>query len=197
MSLTKEKIFRLRSILGPSRMLLHAASILSIALIFSCGSASPKETNQSVETTIPLQNSSKDITTVDFAGLEPYLNLNDDSLRVFNFWATWCKPCVEELPLFEELAGEFNQTAFKLYYVSLDFPNQVEKKLKPFLKEHRLSGEVILFDDPDANSWIDKINPEWSGAIPATVITKKGQHQFHEGKFSTLSEIKELIHPIN
>ena len=136
---------------------------------------------------------SEAIPVVDFSGIEKLLDVQDDTLRVFNFWATWCKPCVEELPLVEQLPKAYQKKAFRLYYISLDFPNQIDSKLKPFLKNNPLHGEVIVLDDPDANTWIDKVNPEWSGSIPATIVKKGDAMEFHEGKFNTFLDIQNLI----
>lgn len=158
--------------------------------LFACNNSGPAASQDSQNSSI---QSSQKISVTDFAGLEPLLNMEDDSLRVFNFWATWCKPCVEELPLFDELYEAHKNEDFKLYFISLDFPNQVESKLKPFLITNPLQGEVILLDDPDANSWIDKVNPDWSGAIPATVVKKGPVVKFKEGQFSSLEELQSLV----
>ncbi|NNE29803.1 MAG: TlpA family protein disulfide reductase, partial [Saprospiraceae bacterium] len=130
---------------------------------------------------------------VNFSELEPLLSPKNDTTYLFNFWATWCKPCVEELPFFEELYKEKAGEPFKMYLISLDFPKQIEKKLIPFMDKHQLTGEVMVINDPDANTWIDKVSPEWSGAIPATLIVRGDQRTFHEGKLSSKEEIENLI----
>ncbi len=152
---------------------------LLVLSFFSCNESAPEQP--------------KKIPQVDFSEIEKILAIKDDTLRVINFWATWCKPCVEELPLLEQLAEQNKNKAFSLYYISLDFPNQIESKLIPFLKENPLNGEVIVLDDPDANTWIDKVNPNWSGAIPATIINSGGNHNFHEGQLNSFEDIQHLI----
>lgn len=135
------------------------------------------------------------IPIVDFEQLEPVLHQQDDTLYVVNFWATWCGPCVKELPYFEQVAAEYKDRKFKLILVSLDFPTNYERRLIPFVEKKVLTGQVILLDDPDANAWINKVSPKWSGAIPATLIFRNGQRQFYEQSFD-YAELKEAIKPL-
>ena len=130
---------------------------------------------------------------VDFEGVKPYLEKNNDTVYVVNFWATWCKPCVEELPYLEQLNQDQMNQPLQVILVSLDFRNQVQSKLVPFIREHALQSPVIVLDDPDANSWIDQVDESWSGAIPATLIYKKEKRLFfHEG-FEDYESIKLAI----
>ena len=132
-----------------------------------------------------------DIRSYDFDGLESLLHKKDDTLRIVNFWATWCKPCVNELPAFERVAQEFSGKKVKVIFVSLDFPGQKERKLIPFVEERNMKN-VILLDDPKSNTWIPKVDESWSGAIPATLIYKKEQRDFYESGFD-YSSLKEAI----
>ncbi|MBL7922794.1 MAG: TlpA family protein disulfide reductase [Bacteroidia bacterium] len=120
-----------------------------------------------------------------------------DSIVVINIWATWCKPCVEELPGFLKLEQEFENKRVRFVYLSIDFKRELETKLLPFLRKNQISSEVILLDEPDYNSWIDKIDPSWQGSIPATLITdaKAGKQLFHEGEL-TYEELKSMINPL-
>ena len=124
-----------------------------------------------------------------------YLNKEDDTTRVLNLWATWCKPCVQELPYFEDANKEFGPRKVKVVLVSVDFRNEYESRLLPFIEKKNIESEVVLLDEQDANAWIDKISPEWTGAIPATLILnhEKGIHTFKEGSF----EREELFKSIN
>lgn len=124
--------------------------------------------------------------------LEPLLNKNDDKTYVINFWATWCKPCVEELPVFEKLNAAYKNKNIEVILVSLDFPNQIETRLIPFMKEHKLQSNVILMADLDQNAWIPKISEKWSGAIPATLIYNKDTRKFYEQSFTYDLLEKEL-----
>ena len=129
---------------------------------------------------------------IDYDGLELLLNKNDDKTYVINFWATWCKPCVQELPSFEKLNKVYKDKNVEVILVSLDFPNQIEKKVIPFINKHQLQSKVILMNDPDQNEWIPKISKKWSGSIPATLIYNKYSREFYEQSFTYESLHNEL-----
>lgn len=114
---------------------------------------------------------------------------------VINFWATWCKPCVEELPCFEQLREQYADKNVQVLLVSLDFKSQLEKKFIPFLKAQQLKSEVVLFADQDANSWIPYIYEDWDGAIPVTLIVKGHQKAFNLGKFENYSDLEAFVVP--
>jgi thiol-disulfide isomerase/thioredoxin len=125
-----------------------------------------------------------------------YLSSTSDTTYVINFWATWCVPCIKEIPAFERINKEYNDKTLKVVLVSLDFPNRIENSLKPFLKRHSVSSEVILLNAPNYNNWIDKISPEWSGSIPATYVYKNRKSNFFEKSF-TYDELKNIINSKN
>ena len=129
---------------------------------------------------------------IDYNGLELLLTKNDDKTYVINFWATWCKPCVEELPAFQKLYKNYKNKNVKVILVSLDFKNQVESRLIPFIKKHNLQPKVVLMTDPDQNTWIPKVSSEWSGAIPATIIYNKNVSTFFEQSF-TYNELENEL----
>ena len=136
------------------------------------------------------------VKVVDFSGLEEYLDsFGGDKTLVINFWATWCMPCVKELPYFEEATAEYNGSDVEVILVSLDFPDDLEKKVIPFVEKKALQSRVVLLNDPDANSWIDKVSPEWSGAIPATLVRKGTKEAFYEQSFHSFEELDQIIQP--
>lgn len=106
----------------------------------------------------------------DYEAFKDLLQTESDSTYVINFWATWCKPCVEELPYFENLHKKYSKDQLKVILVSLDFIEDIDTKVKPFLKQNPQSSEIALLDAGKPKYWIDLINKEWSGAIPATII---------------------------
>ncbi|TXE16703.1 TlpA family protein disulfide reductase [Psychroserpens burtonensis] len=133
----------------------------------------------------------------DFNELESYLNSKKDgNTYVINFWATWCAPCVKELPYFEALNTNYKNKNVEVVLVSLDFPKQIETKLVPFLKKRGFRSEVVILNDVDSNTWIPKVNKDWSGAIPATLIYNKNRGAFYERSFNYLeleTELKQFI----
>lgn len=129
---------------------------------------------------------------IDFNKIESWIQSDSDSIQVINFWATWCKPCVEELPDFQKIKEEFPTLQMKL--VSLDRITDVDKRVNRFLKEHEYDFDSYLLTDSDFDSWIPKINKSWDGDIPATVIIHNSSEilYFKVGAIH-YEELKEII----
>lgn len=132
------------------------------------------------------------IPVMNFGDLEPRLNQDDGNTWVVNFWATWCAPCVKEMPYFEKIRENYKDKNVKVLLVSLDFANQLERRVIPFVNEHNIQSEVILLNDPRANNWIPKVSEEWSGALPATLIYNKHHRSFYEQTF-TFDELETVL----
>jgi thiol-disulfide isomerase/thioredoxin len=117
---------------------------------------------------------------VKFDRVQRLLEPTSTEIQVINFWATWCAPCVKELPLFEKLTADGN-SSIKVTLVNLDYADKVDK-VNAFLKRKNIRSDVLLLDEIDYNSWIDKVDKSWGGAIPATLIInpKTGQRKFLE-----------------
>lgn len=166
-------------------------SLLSLVFILACNTSTTPETKTKQEPTIsPTINK---ISVVDYDGLAPIFAQQSDTTYVINFWATWCKPCVTELPYFLELHEKYKDQKYKFIFVSLDFPKQIEKKLIPFLQKNPLPGKVIVLDDSDSNRWIPEVDPEWSGAIPATVVYNSDHKIFAEKSFHDFPELADWV----
>ncbi|HEX5626303.1 MAG TPA: TlpA disulfide reductase family protein [Saprospiraceae bacterium] len=117
----------------------------------------------------------------------------DDTFRVFNFWATWCRPCVAELPYFEKLNQKPPHSKYRQYLVSLDFKEQLKKKLLPFIESRDIKTPVLLLDETNPDYWINQLEPSWSGAIPATLFTYQGQRWFEESSYESEAELRDSI----
>ncbi len=135
------------------------------------------------------------IPVVNFEQFEPWLHKDNDSIYVINFWATWCAPCVKEIPAFEKLNAQYKDRKVQVLLVSLDFPNQVESRVIPFMERHQMKSQVMLLNDPDANAWIDKVSSQWSGAIPATIIYSQGFREFYEQEFE-YEQLQQIVEPL-
>ena len=140
-------------------------------------------------------NDNQKVTVVNFTKLETIINKKDNKLYVINFWATWCSPCVMELPDFMEVNKIYhNNPKFKMILVSLDLAKEAETIVQPFLVKNKMNVEVYLLDDNKRmNQWIPAIDSKWSGAIPATVFYRNGiKLDFKESKMGK-SELIEII----
>lgn len=143
---------------------------------------------------IPSKVFSQEVPVITFDDLREMMDRNEDTLYIFNFWATWCSPCVEELPYFNEISKTYINENVQVILVCLDFPSQLENKVLPFIAGKHLQPKIVLLDQPRGGKWIDEISPEWSGAIPGTLFLNNSAklREFHEGSF-TLSELKEQV----
>ena len=130
---------------------------------------------------------------LSFAQLQPFLTTKSDSVFIINFWATWCAPCVAELPYFEKLNADLSNKKVKVILVSLDLKSQIVPKLLPFLDKNRLKSTVIVLSEKNANTWIPKVHPEWSGSIPATLIFDSHKRQFYEQSFDRYVDLKKIV----
>lgn len=169
------------------------ASLLFLILLFSC---TKKEENTVPRPLKTYSEGTISVNSYSFSALEHFLKKENDTTYVVNFWATWCVPCVEELPNFEKLNATYKDKKVKVLLVSIDFPKMAESKLLPFIKNKNLKSDVVLLNDPDANSWINKVDSTWSGAIPATIIYKKNKRNFYEKSFTyeeLETEVKKFL----
>jgi thiol-disulfide isomerase/thioredoxin len=130
----------------------------------------------------------------NFSELEERIKqVDDQTTLVLNFWATWCSPCVEELPSFDELQLKHAKSDFQVILVSLDFKSKLEKSFIPFLEERQLKPEVALLADQDADTWIPKIHPNWEGTIPATIVIRGNQRSLFSEKFQNYDELESFV----
>lgn len=132
------------------------------------------------------------IPVTNFEGLKGLLKQDDERVHVINFWASWCVPCVKELPYFQQLGDSVDPGKVQIVLVSTDMRSSAEKELIPFLEKNHITLPVVLLDDPDANAWIDRVDASWTGTIPATLIYWKQKKDFYE-KSMTYDELKGLV----
>ena len=179
-----------------------------LMVLLATGCSSKKDNKTSTKTTARENNRSSlksplrtlkekgvAIAVYDFESFKPFLHQKNDTVYVINFWATWCKPCVKELPGFENINKKYNDGKVKVLLVSMDFPNKIKSQLIPFIKKKGLKSQIIVLDEPDANSWIDKIDENWSGAVPATLIYNKQKRFFYPKPF-TYNELETEINKL-
>ncbi|MCS7073524.1 MAG: TlpA family protein disulfide reductase [Bacteroidia bacterium] len=126
--------------------------------------------------------------------MQKLLTTPSNSKTVVNFWASWCKPCVEELPCFANLANEGNGKV-RIILVSLDATSRLSTA-QEILKKKGIDFQTYLLTDPNPNAWIDKINPKWGGSIPASAIYDSSGKQvaFVEKSFEKCDELYEWIY---
>lgn len=166
---------------------------LSTAIFWIQGCGIAQENNSSSTLPPPAKMLGNIPVYDEFNKLEPLFYQKSDTTFVINFWATWCKPCVEELPYFEKLHESLKGEKVKIILVSLDFPRQLESKLVPFVQEHQLQSQVIVLTDAQFNNWIDKVSPQWGGAIPVTVVYNAQKRHFYGEQFANYEDLEKLV----
>ena len=134
------------------------------------------------------------VEVIKFPKLQEIIDAKQPSMKVINFWATWCKPCIEELPYFEEVNKIYAGDDFEVVLVSLDFVEDLDEKVKLFVEKKGLQSKLYLLDETDYDKIINEIDASWSGAIPATLIVdhRKGKKDFYERQFKE-GELSQII----
>ncbi|MCF8716083.1 redoxin domain-containing protein [Joostella atrarenae] len=139
-----------------------------------------------------IKTSNFTVPVYNYDGFEKLLLANEDKTYIVNFWATWCKPCVKELPYFEKIHNIYKEQDVEVILVSLDFPKKVDEVLIPFLEKQQFNSNVVLLNDPKQNTWIPKVDSDWSGSIPATLIISENKRSFYEKSF-TFIELEDAL----
>lgn len=127
--------------------------------------------------------------------LQERIKNGKDSTYVVNFWATWCAPCIKELPHFERLNQEYKSEKLAVLLVSVDFKSKLNSGVIPFVKRKNMKSQVFLLNESNPQEYIDRIEPSWSGSIPATIFIKGDKRKFAENEFTyeqLLTEYKKL-----
>jgi thiol-disulfide isomerase/thioredoxin len=94
---------------------------------------------------------------------------------VVNFWATWCGPCIREIPWFEKNVAAYGKKV-KMLLVSIDFAEDYPTSIREFVKEKGFKSPVIWLNETNADVFCPRIDKSWEGAIPATLMVNNKKH---------------------
>lgn len=132
-------------------------------------------------------------TTISLDDLKQLLNPdnNNNHIQIINFWATWCAPCVDELPEFEQIQNTYNKQV-SVTLVSLDDPTTIATQVNPFITTHQLQSTVVVLDHPYAADYIPLVDKHWDGAIPATIIIYNDRQLFYNQQL-TYDQLEQAI----
>ena len=127
------------------------------------------------------QASSQSIPKWKIEDLEEYITKSDTPVIV-NFWATWCGPCIKEIPYFQEIVEKYKSNGVKLLLVSLDFKEAYPDKVSSFADKRKFTSSIVWLDETNADYFCPKVDTTWSGVMPATLFinNKKGYRSFFE-----------------
>ncbi|RYG30933.1 MAG: TlpA family protein disulfide reductase [Chitinophagaceae bacterium] len=118
---------------------------------------------------------------------------------IINFWATYCKPCIAEMPHFEKMAAKYKDKGLTVVFVSLDMQDDYPAKVDSFVRKRKVQNKVLWLDETNADYFCPKIDPKWSGAIPATLLinTAKAHRRFFEEELTEQELEKEIMAILN
>ncbi len=125
--------------------------------------------------------SAQEVRKVKIEALAEYIRKAEHPL-VVTFYATWCMPCIHELPYFQSGVKKYTEQKMELVLVSLDFSNDYPKKVTQFLRANKYEGRFYWLDESDADHFCPQIDEKWSGAIPSSLFLnpKTGYRSFFE-----------------
>lgn len=114
-------------------------------------------------------------------------------IKVINVWATFCKPCVAEIPGFIETVKSFKGKA-SLMLISVDMESKYPMGIATFAQIHQFTAPIKWLDETDADYFCPKLYPTWSGSIPATLIMnmRTGYRKFFEDEMDA-ADLKNEI----
>ncbi|MDR3272499.1 MAG: TlpA family protein disulfide reductase [Flavobacteriaceae bacterium] len=154
-----------------------------IVVFFSCSEKSEKKTDFLSSDSLKFdktQNIQKEkntpalapkITVATFDQIQQLYEKQSDTIYITNYWATWCPPCVEEIPEFIMLQSAYQDFKVKFIFVSLDDLDTQKSAVLPFVGKHQMNN-VYQFVSPSETTKIEKLVPDWEGSIPLTIIQK-------------------------
>jgi thiol-disulfide isomerase/thioredoxin len=133
----------------------------------------------------------QEIKKMKITELETYIRQSDHPL-IINFWATFCVPCVKEIPAFQS-AIEKNKDV-ELLLVSLDLPSYYPQKISSFAKEKNFNASIAWLNETNADYFCPKIDKKWSGAIPSSLfVNNKTKFRLFFEREMTGKEVDQVI----
>jgi thiol-disulfide isomerase/thioredoxin len=136
---------------------------------------------------------------INEAGLEQLLTQREGKSLFLNVWATWCVPCIEEFPDIVKLSKNYSGTNIKFVGLSVDYPDEIDSKIIPFLKTQQANFTNFVQNFDKQENLINRLNKDWNGALPATFIFSKrgklisylpGKHNY----FYFAKELEKILH---
>lgn len=136
---------------------------------------------------------SQEIKKIKITDLEKTITESKTPLIV-NFWATYCIPCIEEIPYFQKLAKKYAKDSVQLILVSLDMRDDYQK-IAPFAQKRKFTAPIVWLNETNADYFCPKVDPKWSGAIPASLFinNRSGYRKFYEEQLSEDAVEKEIM----
>lgn len=146
-------------------------SLLSVLMLGGCGSRDSRgEQYERVNGLLDQKSPMSQVELLDKDGLRKLVQERNGRILLLNVWATWCQPCVAEFPDLIKLSNAYNKDRVEIVGISVDYPDEIESKVIPFLKNHNVPFKVYVAKFDKQEDFINAVNSSWNGAIPATFI---------------------------
>lgn len=186
MILTPINIFRVVAVSENRKIWLLNFKMILLRLSLRYSSMSFKLLLFSLFFFVGTQFASAQVKLMNLDQLEHRVASGKDTVYVVNFWATWCVPCVKELPNFDQLASKYQSQPLKVILMSVDFKSKLKYVVIPFVKRNHIQSEVYLLNEPSQQEYMTRVDKKWSGSLPATLIINKMKNtrNFYEKEFT-------------
>ena len=144
-----------------------------------------------------LAGSAQTIKKIKITDLERTIAQSDHPLIV-NFWATFCAPCVKEIPYFQSTVAHYPGEQVELILVSLDLPDYYPAKIASFAQGRGFTANIVWLDETNADYFCPKVDPRWTGGIPSSLFINNKTHyrRFFDRQLTEPQvdlEIKEML----
>jgi thiol-disulfide isomerase/thioredoxin len=143
--------------------------------------------------------SAQQIKSIKIAELEKTIQESKTPLIV-NFWATFCVPCIKEIPYFQEMARKYKSQGVSLLLVSLDLRASYPDKISSMARRLKFTAPIVWLNETNADYFCPIIDSSWSGGLPSSLFVNNttGYYKFFEDEFAKEKldkQIQEMLKP--
>jgi len=155
-------------------------SVLAVQL-YSCGD------NKNISGDLKLK-------PLTYSSFDSIVKANRKTVLYINLWASWCKPCVEELPDFAKFYNLSKKEAsgYEVLFISLDQPKKIQKTAYPLLLQLGINGRHY-FINSRLTKFVNHFDDKWDGALPATIIVMGGKIKAIYQKSLNFADLEEIL----
>jgi thiol-disulfide isomerase/thioredoxin len=133
------------------------------------------------------------IENIDATGIKDLIRNKSDKIRLVTVWASWCGPCVQEFPDFVIIDRIYRSRQFEFISINADKLSRKDYVLK-FLQKNEASNKNYIFNSDNNSELVEAIDPQWSGALPYTLLIEQGGKIIYRGQRPiNIVEMRKLI----